>query len=74
MGAAQRLVVDDTTVYFGSMPLKPIYGVDKDGGNLRVYTTPMPAGINVTALAFDAQYLYYSMGIQNPASIWRVPK
>jgi hypothetical protein len=74
VGAAERLVVDDTTVYFGGMPLKPIYGVDKDGRNLRIYTAPTPAGVNVTALGFDAQYLYYSVGIQNPASIWRVPK
>jgi hypothetical protein len=74
VGAAQGLVVDDTTVYFGSAPLQPVYGVDKDGGNLRAYTAAMPKGVSVTALGFDAQYLYYSVGVQNPASIWRVPK
>jgi hypothetical protein len=72
LGSTLRLAVDDTSIYFGGPPGQPVMGVDKDGRNLRTYSNP--ASADVTAIGFDAQYVYYSVNIRAPASLWRVPK
>jgi hypothetical protein len=72
IGGPVRLAVDDKSVYIGGPAGTSVMGVDKDGRNLRTYASPVAT--DVTAISFDAQYVYYSVNIRAPAAIWRVPK